>query len=209
MKLSHLCILVVLLLVAGGALAARNDLFGIAPDDWELKEIVVWGFYTQENEEEVRKVEDYLRAMGDLKEGDSVRERFSHLRLGEERFVRSGQQFCRYATDEETKSKDPVIDPDLRVRLYDGNGHILSEDILRDKAPQNTEETAYSWQIIAYVPYREKGHSLRLVRLENGKEILLGRLDFHTAQSLYREIEEGKFYAYLITDDDCFLSPPT
>ena len=217
MKLSHLCILVTLLLVVGGVLGARNDLFGTTPHDWELKEIIVWGFYTQESEEEVREVEDYLRAMGDLEEGDSVRERFSHLRLGEERYGRSGQKFCRYATDEETKRKDPVINPDLRVRLYDREGHILSEDILTDQAPQNTkrsfpqntEETAYHWQVIAYVPYNEKGHSLRLVRLENGKEILLERLEFHIAQSLYREIEEGKSYAYLITDDDCFLSPPT
>ena len=130
------------------------------------------------------------------------------MQLGEEKYDHSGQRFCDHITDEETKREYPTINPDLRVRLYDREGNVLSEDVPRDEFPKNTEEKAYEWQVIAHVPYHEEGDSLRFVRLENGKEILLERLEFRTAQELWREIEEGKFYAYLITDDGCFVSPP-
>ena len=176
-----------------------------------LKEVQVWGFYILENEEEIRDAEEYLRRY--LEHGESLSvsdlEEFSHhLNLGEERYNRSGQRFCRHVTDEETKDKHPVINPNLRVRLYDREWNVLSEDFLRDEAPQNTKDDAYEWHVIAYVPYHEKGYSLRLVRLENGKEILLEKLAFHSLEKLSREIEQGKFYAYLRTTDGCFLSPP-
>ena len=114
------------LLIVGGVLAADDGSQQITEPGLgipgshggELKEVKVWGFYTRENWEEEQEVEDYLRAMDDFKKGDSVRENFEHLRLGEERYNRSGQLFCPHTTDEETKNGHPVINPDLRVRLY-------------------------------------------------------------------------------------------
>ena len=184
--------------------------------DWELKEVKIWGSYTRENWEEVKEVEDYLRATGYLTGTESAQEKFPSLRLGEERYDRSGQLFCPHTTDEETKNEDPVINPDLRIRLYDRAWNVLSEDFLRDRAPHNTkkkfptntEEAAYEWSVVAYVPYHEEGHSLKLVRLEDGKEVLIERLEFQSIQSLKQEIEQGEFYAYILTDDNCFLSPP-
>ena len=147
-----------------------------------------------------------------LKKEESLSEhfekQFGHLGLGEERYNRSGQKFCDHVTDEETKSKYPIINPDLRVRLYDREWNVLSEDVPRDYSPKNTDETSYIWQIVVHVPYHEEGHSLRLVRLENGKEILLERLEFYSAQELWRDVEEGQFYAYLYSEGGCFLSPP-
>ena len=220
MKLTIACIVTVALFAAGAVLEPRDDspradarTFG---PHGELKEIIVWGLYVRDNDQEIREIEDYLRTMRIIEDDESVLEKFAHWQLGEERYNRSGQRFCDHETDEETKSKYPVINPDLRVRLYDRKETILSEDVLRDEFPENTkrsfpkntEETAYEWQVIAHVPYHEEGDSLRVVRLENGKEILLERLEFHSAQKLWREVEEGQFYAYYITDDGCFLSPP-
>ncbi|MDE0390950.1 MAG: hypothetical protein OXI57_02645 [Rhodospirillales bacterium] len=220
MKLTVLCILTVVLFTAVAVWAQRDDWPRFDPRTFgpqgELREIIVWGFYARDNEGEVRKAEDYLRAMGMLKEGGSVLDVFPDSDLGKERYNRSGQRFCDHVTDEETKGRYPIINADLRVRLYDREGTILSEELLRDEFPentkrsfpQNTEETAYEWQVIAHVPYHEEGDSLRVVRLAKGKEILLEHLEFHSADKLWREIEEGQFYAYYITDDGCFLSPP-
>ncbi len=210
MKLSHLCILMVALFAVGVVLMPRDNTLR---SDWrtfgpqgELKEIIVWGFYTRESEQEVQDAHDDLKWY--LKEGQSVVEKFPHLNLGEEKYNRSGQRFCDHVTDEETKKKYPIINPNLRVRLYDREGDVLSEDFARDEFPKNTDEMSYRWHVIAHVPYHEEGHSLRLVRLEDGKEILLEQLEFHSAQKLWREVEEGEFYAYLISDDGCFISPP-
>ena len=161
----------VLLLIAGCVVLATDEdaRFTIGRNwgayywpDWELKEVKIWGVYTRQNWEEVQEVEDYLRAMGDLEEGERVQEKFANLRLGEERYNRSGQLFCPHTTDGETRNEDPVINPDLRVRLYDREWNVLSEDFLRDKAPHNTkrqfptnaEEAAYEWTVVAYIPYR-------------------------------------------------------
>ena len=210
MKLTLLCILTVSLIAVGVVLAARDNSPETGPYGPELKEVKVWGFYTRENTEEIPEAEKFFRRY--LEDGESIEEyfekQFGHLRLGEERYGRSGQRFCRHVTDEETKNKHPVINPNLRVRLYDREWNVLSEDFLRDDSPENTKETAYTWYVIAYVPYHKRGHQLRVVRLENGKEIFLARLEFHSIQKLYREIKEGKFYAYMPTADDCFLSPP-
>ena len=216
MRLTLLYSLIVSLFLGCGALAAADESrqiierkFGLSgPRGGEFKEIRIWGLYIRESEEEVREVEDYLRTMGYIKDGESAQAIYPNSRFGEERYNRSGQRFCDHVTDEETKSKYPVINPNLRVRLYDRAGNVLSEDFLRDEAPENTKETAYEWYVIAYVPYREEGYKLRLVRLENGREILLDRLELHSRRKLYREIEEGKFYAYLRTTDGCLLSPP-
>lgn len=206
MKWTLLCILTVSLIAVGVVLAARDNSPETGPYGPELKEVKVWGFYTRENTEEIPEAEKFFRR--ELKEGESVVEKYPDWKLGEEKYNRSGQRFCRHVTDEETKSKHPVINPNLRVRLYDREWNVLSEDFLRDDSPENTKETAYTWYVIAYVPYHKRGHQLRVVRLENGKEIFLARLEFHSIQKLYREIKEGKFYAYMPTADDCFLSPP-
>ena len=179
-----------------------------------LEEITIWGIYVRENEEEMRSAEEDLKWY--LEEGETVREKYAHLGLGEERFNYAGQKFCRYATGDDSKGEHTVINPDLRVRLYDKARNVLSEDFLRDEFPENTrrsfpnntKETVYEWKVIAYVPYREEGDTLKLVRLNDGKEIFLAQLEFRSLQGLMTEIEQGKFYAYRLTDDGCFLSPP-
>ena len=212
MKLTIACILTVALFAAGAVLtpwdnAARSDSRTFGPQG-ELREIIVWGVYTRESEKEIRDTEDYLRNMHIIRENESVLHKFPHSQLGKERYYWSGQRFCDHATDEEEKRKYPVINPNLRVRLYDTTENVLSEDVLRDEFPENTEEAAYEWQVIAHVPYHAEGDSLRLVRLEKGKEILLERLEFHSPLKLWGEVKDGEYHAYFITNDGCFLSPP-
>ena len=180
----------------------------------ELEEIKIWGIYIRESEEEIRDAEEDLKWY--LEEGESVLEKFAHMGLGKERYGHSGQRFCRHVTGEGTKNEHPAINPNLQVRLYDKAGKVLSKDFLRDEFPENTkrsfpnntEEMAYQWHVIAYVPYHKEGDTLKLVRLQNGREILLEQLEFHSLERLMQEIEEGKFYAYIPTADGCFLSPP-
>ena len=117
----------------------------------ELKEIIIRGSYTRESQEEIKKAEEEFRFRGALKEGESVKEKFANLQLGKERYERSGKQFCYDKREEEIKEEDTVFNPNLRVRLYDKEGNILSEDFLRDEFPENSSKNS-PIQIVSATP---------------------------------------------------------
>ena len=173
----------------------------------ELKEMIIWGFYTRENQEEIEEAEKMFRSRGFLKEGESVEEKFSHLELGKEKYNRSGQLFCYEGKKEETKVESRIFNPNLKVQLYDKGGNLLSEDFLRDSNPKNSTENSYEWSVISYVPYHKEGHDLQVVRFEVDNKIILEKLEFHSLEKLRKEIEENPFYAYRYSGN-CYLSPP-
>ena len=51
--------------------------------------------------------------------------------------------------------KEPVINKNLRVRLYDMNEDVIAEDYLRVRR-FDKENNRYF--IFSYIPYEEKGH---------------------------------------------------
>ena len=175
----------------------------------DLEEVQIWGGYTRENEIEVPQFEEELRFLGSLKEGESAGEEYAHLNLGQERYLRAGQAFCFSRTADPIREKAPVIDKNVRMRLYDREGNLLSEEFVRDEFPESSDWRSFEWNIVAYVPYHEQGHEIRVVRLDGNEEIVLEQLPTYALEELlYHAYVKRSFYAYHY-QDGCFVSPPT
>ena len=148
----------------------------------ELKEIIIMGRYYLENKEEKKDAEKEYRERGGLKEGESFEEKYSHLKIGEEVFLYFEREYCY----NETEAKEPVFNKSLRIRLYDREGRRLVEDYLRlwcDK-PQDRYRKCYPGDrnpiLVAYLPYHDEGHEIRIVRSQGRKEVILKKLSFET-----------------------------
>ena len=111
---------------------------------------------------------------------EALRNRFSGL--GEEGFSYSQyREYCYNETEEE--NKNPVFNKNLRARLYDREGNLLSEDFLR----WDGRSIPKSQSVISYLPYRDEGYKIHVVRLKGKREVIL--YDIRTpTQSRLREI---------------------
>jgi len=100
--------------------------------------------------------------------------------MGIGNFVHSRyREYCYNETDD----KEPILDKNVLVRLYDKEGHLLSKDFLRWRWELNP----ISQNVISYLPYHDEGYKIRVVRLKGKKEITLYEIRTPT-QSRLREV---------------------
>ena len=173
-----ICFFVVGCSANGGLSVYRKPVY----PDKNLKEIVIRGRYIPENKKELEELKKELRTnercdknyerckryslnMGETVE-EALKNRFSGV--GEEDFGYSQhREYCYNETDE--NDKKPVFRKDLRARLYNREGHLLSEDFLR----WGGRLIPKSQSIISYLPYHNEGYKIHVVRLEGKKEMIL------------------------------------
>ena len=102
--------------------------------DKDLKEVIISGWYAPENKAKAKAREKELRSEGRLKEWESFEEKYSYVE--KESFNYAGKFYCY----NETQDKKPVFNKNLRVRLYDKKGQMLTEDYLRLSHPEDYDE---------------------------------------------------------------------
>ena len=79
--------------------------------------------------------------------------------------------YCYKEILDEDREKAIVLNPNLRMRMYDREGNLLAEDVLRDRGPG---EHFPSRSVVAYLPYLNNGDvSIRIVHLEGDREVLI------------------------------------
>ncbi len=190
-------------------------------DPGPLREIRIWGSYALASErddrdiiewlkdfkeaESLEELEEYYRRIGHLEEDETIKDIISHYR--KDRFGFRGIKSCHTRLPEKWKNKftvdpklrDPNLStPDLRVRLYDGRGRFLSEDRLRSV---RYYELDFTWSVEAYIPYHPEARKIRVVRLEEGKEIVIWERGLYTLE----ELRSGKVSIVYDNGSDCYL----
>ena len=180
--------------VKGGVPAYRKPVY----PDKDLKEIKVYGSYFAEDKKALEELKQELLTnercdkndrtircpISDLRSlyigetlEEALRNRFSGL--GEEGFSYSPyREYCYNETEKEDKK--PVFNKNLRARLYDKKGSLLSEDFLRWDGRSIPE----SQSVISYLPYHDEGYEFHVVRLKGKKEIVLKKIEIYTQEEL-------------------------
>ena len=137
--------------------------------DRQLKEIVVYGSYYPDEEENRPANYDPSTA------------------------TRPFNYNSKYYCYNDKKEKKPVYDKGLKARLYDKeSGKLLAEDFLRLKRIPNKEIRI----VISYLPYKELSEAkIHIVRIKEGKEDLIKTLDCCAShESLVRGATAYEFY---------------
>ena len=107
----------------------------------DLKEIIFRGTYYPENPGELEEIEKDYRERGLLKKGETLKEKYPDLfnKRGKELFKHSSsREYCYNKT--KIVDRKPVFKDNLKARLYDKEGNLLSEDFLRLWNPENYDE---------------------------------------------------------------------
>ena len=180
----NLFLLFILNLLFCSCLEKSGPLPELVLPDKDLEEIIIRGRYWPEDPGRVKAIEEARRSIGALKEGESFEEKFPEaLRAGDERVGHSGIAYCY----NKTQDKKPVFNKKFRVRLYNREGQLLTEDFLRLESPENNDTSRIA--MISYLPYHEEGHKIRTVRLEGKKEIFIGdqKIPFLSYEELVRK----------------------
>ena len=167
----------------------------------ELREIKVYGTYYSGDLKEIEDIEEYYRKRGVLKEGESLADipYLAHklVYLGKERLrIRSRPViYCYGRISDEDRESAVVFNTDLRARMYDREGNLLAEDVLRDRIPGRHPFAKFT---AAYLPYFKNGDVvLRFVRLEKGEEIVFYELkSLHSHEYLLEHERSKDPYGY-------------
>ena len=170
----------------------------------KLKEIVIWGLHILEDHKEIEKIAEWYRVIGDPHRRTLDSDDRPRFRAREERYSSSEKIFCFRESSEEERERHTVFDPTMQVRLYDETDNVVSEDFLRNSAYDFDEPGPYGRGVISYIPYREEGHKLKIVRLEGEEEIVIATLAFYTLE----ELRESSTYplGYSLSGD-CYVPP--
>ena len=163
----------------------------------ELLEMKIDGVYYPGGPEEIEYYEKLYREDGDIKDGETLADipGIGYYNYGKERFRMNPKTgiFCYEKILDEDRETATVIDPNLRARIYDREGTLLAEDILRDREDPATRHP-FIRLTVAYLPYLNNSDViLRIVRLKGEEEIVL------------YEIEDMDFYAHeLLKERDIY-----
>ena len=138
-----------------------------------LKEVVIRGWYAPEDPKEAEELKETLLQRGlceiktfsaercGLQERENLEKK--HSRAGKERFSYTEINYCYNRTDD----KYPVLNNNLRARLYDKKGKMLTESSLIFDG-NDIDDSSRS--VVSRLPYHNEGHEIRIVRLEREKE---------------------------------------
>ncbi len=123
-----------------------------------------------------------------------------------EKFEYKGSNPCYYV---KKPKKGDILDKNLRARLYDKDGNILTEDFLR---VWDTYDKYF--RVISYLPYDDNGHEIRIVRLKDNQEVTLETIEF-LSESQLKELDGGgrlnitiNHGWYFKKEAQCFIPPP-
>ena len=171
--------------------------------DTELKQVIVRSIYYPANPERVIKKEKILRRRGDLKEGETLKEKYpEELNREKEKYIYTNTLYCYNEVKIEDRPNCYYND-NLKIRFYDKEGKVIAEDCLRLQYPEKYDEAGrYSEEylreknapdsfgipneplvaeegilegraILTYISYNENSYAIRIVRLEGEKEIII------------------------------------
>ena len=147
----------------------------------ELQEIKFSGTYYTGGPKEIESYEKWWRAEGVLEEEETLADSWQTAHkleyVGKERFNTRGKSiiYCYEKILDEDREKALVFNPDLKARMYDREGNLLAEDILRDSYPDRRNPLRK--HVVAYLPYLKNGDVIiRIIRLEGEEEVLLDEL---------------------------------
>ena len=154
-------------------LESRSPSSELTFPDTELKEIIIRGNYSPGGQKSLEALKKWLVKEGKLKEGESITEALKdeYKDYIREYFNYSEMLYC-YQT---TNNKESDLSHDLRARLYDKEGKMLTEDKFRFVYPDVGD---FSRIVVAYLTYHNEGHEIRVVRLEKQKEMLIETFEF-------------------------------
>lgn len=143
---------------------------GIAYPEGDIKEIRIYGAYEPEDPQRLENFKEMLIRRHHLKPGETLQKKYPQfLDIGDEKFRKYPQfNYCYDKTPD--GKKKPVINKNLRVRLYDMDEYVIAEDYLR---VQKFDEQDNHYFTVSYVPYEKVGNFFRVVRLEGKKEVIL------------------------------------
>ena len=172
----------ILITLSCSCLNSRSPASNLTFPDKELEEIIIRGGYSPGGEKALAWLKNKLIEEELLKDRESVEEainnRYAH-RL-KEHFNYGGMSSCYHKTND----KEPVFKQDLRVRLYNEAGTLLTEDFLRlEKCCIFRDDDPW---VVSYLPYHDKGHEVRIVRLEGKTEVVFETLSFVSRSELRR-----------------------
>ena len=182
----------------------KHDLTAFS--ETKLKEIFIWGLYVQEDPREVEKIGEWYRVIAAPHRRAIHSNDLPQFREKEELYSSSGMIFCLRDTNQEIKEMSAIFDPSLRVRLYNKEGKVVSEDFLRDSAFDLDNPGPYERAVVSYIPHREEGHKLRIVQLASEGETVIATLAFYTLEVLRAVSIYLKGYSF---SGDCYASPET
>ena len=153
---------------------------GILYPEGDIQEIRIYGNYEPHDPQRLDNFKEMLIRNHYLKPGDVFEKKYAHfLDKGDEKF--SEHLRFNYCYDKTPDGrKEPVINKNLRVRLYDGKGNVVAEDYLR---VGKFDEKNNRYFTVSYIPYETKADyflvaRFQVVRLEGEKEVILRRRRF-------------------------------
>ena len=217
-----LYLLSILAVFSCSCLESRSPASQLLPEstfpDKELEEIIVIGWYSPENQKDIEELKEELLRRPKCKEdstepercglvsGETVEEAIKNRypNIGKEQFGYSGKSYCYNKTND----KEAPFNQNLKVRLYDKEGKMLTEDILRTESDDEFHRT-----VISYLPYHDEGHEIRIIRLERGKEIIIESLAFASQSELVKStfvntIKNRRDGAFVFDEETkCHLAP--
>ena len=168
--------------------------------DTELKQVIMRGFYYPADPEGVKEIEKEYLEDGILKVGETLQEKYPReFKRATGRYDFTTTRYC-YAKVK-IKDRESCYKDNLRIRLYDNKGEMIAEDCLRlDEDPNKYDELGRytedylkqyyqeypsthkktpedgileSRAIVIYLPYVKNAYESHIVRLEEGKEVLI------------------------------------
>ena len=148
----------------------------------ELEEIIVRGGYSPGGDKAREWLKRKLIDEELLKTGESVEEaiRDRYQDEIEEYFNYSQMKSCYYKKND----KEPIFNHDLKTRLYNKEGIMLTEDFLRlEKCCRFRDDDPW---VVSYLPYHDEGHEIRIVKLEGTTEVVLETLSYISGSELKR-----------------------
>ena len=189
--------------------------------DKNLQEFIIYGKYRPTLEEFKTELlnrpicpkNDWRTKDCGLVEGETFEEALKNrfTGVGKEGFTYSGSYYCYNKTEE--YKKPPIYKKNLKIKLYDKQGNLLSEDFLRqrEKSPIPDFQSVY-----AYVPYHENAGKIYITKQEDKKEVIIKDLflgfptqtELRKRSALYKVYNDVGGWTYK-PKEECHLAPPT
>ncbi len=161
----------------------RDPSIGSSFPDKKLEEVIIYGYYQYKNPNRLEDFKKEVVRQSRLKSGEAFREKYPEfLNIGDENFRYS---FIEYCYNKSVSSKESIFKGNFKVRLYDKENNLLAEDSLRLKS--DDKDSSF---VMAYLPYHNAGHEIRVIKIVEGKEIIL-RI---TALEAHAELVAPRFH---------------
>ena len=182
--------------------------------DRGLAQVVVWGWYEPKDPKRLDEFRREVVRQGRLKPGELFEEKYEHLMYSlNENYQYTTMSYCH----DERPVRETAFGNEFRIRLYDRENRLLAERPLRyyNRGIDDDGGTADDYSTVGYLPYRETGHEIRIVKVRSRKETVLEAIPFLSRSELVRVSQpynSGFSYRRIgwvfDLDTQCFVAPP-